>query len=88
MRIILSRTVLKEIPSLPSYIQDKLHDWIDSVETRGLAETRKVPGWHDEPLKGKRSGQRSVRLNKSYRAIYEETSAIVLTIEEVNKHKY
>ncbi|STX29298.1 Uncharacterised protein [Legionella beliardensis] len=27
-------------------------------------ETRKSPGWHDEPLKGERAGQRSIRLNK------------------------
>jgi hypothetical protein len=32
---------------------------------------RKVPGFHDEPLSGKRFGQRSLRLSKSYRAFYE-----------------
>lgn len=37
---------------------------------RGLYEVRKIPGYHDEPLKGKRTGQRSIRLNRAYRAIY------------------
>ncbi len=36
----------------------------------GLSEVRKVPGYHDEPLKGQRKGQRSIRLSRSYRAIY------------------
>ena len=27
-------------------------------------------GFHDEPLRGQRHGQRSIRLNRAYRAIY------------------
>ena len=41
--------------------------------------------------KGKRQGQRSIRLNKGYRAIYEvdESGAIhFVEIVEVNKHAY
>jgi hypothetical protein len=34
--------------------------WVDDVEERGLEEVRKIPGWHDEPLKGERKGQRSI----------------------------
>ena len=52
---------------------------------------RKLPGYHDEPLKGDRLGQRSIRLNKAYRAIYiqEKDGAInLIIIEEVNKHEY
>ena len=33
--------------------------------------TTSVPGYHDEPLKGHRAGQRSIRLSRAYRAIYE-----------------
>ena len=58
---------------------------------RGLREIRKLPGYHDEPLKGDRLGQRSIRLNKAYRAIYiqEKDGAInLIIIEEVNKHEY
>lgn len=49
---------------------EKLADWALAVETYGLEEVRKVPGYHDEPLKGKRAGQRSIRLSRAYRAIY------------------
>jgi len=52
---------------------------------------RKIPGHHDEPLKGSRRGQRSIRLSKSYRAIYQEyQSSLVIEvfINEVHKHEY
>jgi proteic killer suppression protein len=51
---------------------------------------RKRPGFHDEPLKGKRQGQRSIRLNKAYRAIYEvdPQEPHFIEVVEVNKHEY
>ena len=52
---------------------------------------RKQSGFHDEPLKGTSKGQRSVRLNIAWRAIYvEHAGACVELIEvlEVNKHAY
>jgi proteic killer suppression protein len=48
---------------------------------------RRIPGYHDEPLKGKRKSQRSVRLNRSYRLIYTESDMTILVLE-VNKHEY
>lgn len=46
-------------------------------------------GYHDEPLHGDRRGQRSVRLNRSYRAIYIELEeGQRLLVVEVNKHGY
>lgn len=57
----------------------------------GLREVRKRPGYHDEPLKGKRQGQRSIRLSRGYRAIYiiDELSKVhFVEIIEVNKHDY
>lgn len=65
--------------------------WVDAVETEGLYEIRKILGYHDEPLEGKRKGQRSIRLNKAYRAIYEiNEEGIIEFVEviEVNKHEY
>ncbi len=45
--------------------------------------------YHDEPLKGQRIGQRSIRLSKSYRAIYiEHNDDIIIEVIEVNKHEY
>ena len=41
----------KEIRKVPLHIRTKLFGWVDDVEERGLDEVRKVPGWHDEPLK-------------------------------------
>jgi proteic killer suppression protein len=52
---------------------------------------RKYKGFHDEPLKGQRKGQRSVRLSKGYRAIYQEITPgnyEIIEIIEVNKHEY
>jgi proteic killer suppression protein len=52
---------------------------------------REIKSFHDEPLKGKRSGQRSIRLNKDYRAIYvinQDGGVEILEVQEVNKHEY
>jgi len=65
--------------------------WIESVEEEGLEATRRVPSFHDEPLKGKRRGQRSIRLSRQWRAIYEiRTDGIAqfVSIEEVTPHVY
>ena len=61
------------------------------VELDGIRSTRLLPGYHDEPLKGDRKGQRSVRLSRAYRVIYEETetgNVVLVGIQEVNKHEY
>lgn len=81
---------MKDLRSLPTHIVDKLETWIDAVERDGLEEIRKIPGYHDEPLKGDRQGQRSIRLSKSYRAIYVIVKEKIqfARIEEVSKHEY
>ncbi|RUR10067.1 type II toxin-antitoxin system mRNA interferase toxin, RelE/StbE family [Legionella septentrionalis] len=87
----LTRGAQKDINKIPTYIKEKLLLWIDSVERLGISKVRTVPGYHDEPLKGDRMGQRSIRLNKAYRAIYienEQKEIIVISIIEVNKHEY
>ena len=86
-----SRRAEKEIPKVPGYIQKKLRLWVSDIESQGLSEVQKIPGYHDEPLKGVRQGQRSVRLNKAYRAIYtvkDDGKIEFLFIEEVSKHDY
>lgn len=83
--------VRKELWKIPDYIVVKLYRWVKGVEEEGILEMRKIPGFHDEPLKGSRSGTRSIRLSQSYRAIYREIETRELTlirIEEVNKHEY
>jgi toxin HigB-1 len=95
--VILSKRAQKDLKKVPIHIVRKLDGWISSVEKDGLGEVRKSPGYHDEPLKGERAGQRSIRLSRSFRAIYtvkqDETAKktqIVefVLIEEVTKHDY
>jgi toxin HigB-1 len=89
--VILSEKAKNDLKKVPAYIATKLASWIDSVSHDGLLQIRKIPGYHDEPLKGKRVGQRSIRLNKAYRAIYvidKNGTTELINIEEVNKHDY
>jgi proteic killer suppression protein len=89
--VILSENVKKELKRIPHHIQVKLLGWVDDVSNRGIREVRKTPGYHDEPLKGKRKGQRSIRLSKAYRGIYivDNTNHIaIIKVIEVNKHEY
>ncbi|MCC5015108.1 MULTISPECIES: type II toxin-antitoxin system mRNA interferase toxin, RelE/StbE family [unclassified Legionella] len=90
-QIELTKVAQKDLTKVPGYIKEKLLLWIDSVERLGIGSIRTVPGYHDEPLKGERSGQRSIRLNKAYRAIYienEQKEIVIISIIEVNKHDY
>jgi proteic killer suppression protein len=66
----ITKSALKDLKRIPIYLQEKFRAWVMAVSKAGLEETRKRPGWHDEPLLGNRKGQRSVRLNKQWRAIY------------------
>ena len=87
----LTKTAQHGLTSCPDYIASKFKYWVSLVETMGLESVRKIKGFHDEPLKGKRSGQRSVRLNKSYRAIYainRDGGVEIVEVQEVNKHEY
>lgn len=89
-RVLISKRAAKDLVHKPLHIVLKLQGWRDGVEKFGLEEMRKQPGYHDEPLKGDRKGQRSIRLSKAYRAIYRivEEKVVFVLIEEVNKHDY
>lgn len=85
----MTRFAEKQLNRLPVHIVEALEHWIEIVEQFGIYKIRMVPGYHDEPLKGQRSGQRSIRLNRSYRALYIELeNTIELRVIEVNKHEY
>lgn len=82
---------MKDLRGVPTYIAEKLQAWMDAVERIGIENVRKHPGYHDEPLKGQRKGQRSIRLSIHYRAIYRirtDSSIEFVSIEEVTKHAY
>jgi proteic killer suppression protein len=87
----ISKSAKRALKKVPGYIVDKLETWVDAVERDGLHEVRKIPGYHDEPLKGERQGQRSIRLSRDYRAIYtvkHDGEVEFASIEEVSKHDY
>ncbi len=85
-----SISVKKNLHKVPLPIKKKLFTWVAAVEEVGLSEVRKIPGYHDEPLKGDRKGQRSIRLNKQWRAIYRVINKKIefVLIEEVTPHDY
>lgn len=89
--VVVSKKAEDNLKKIPSHLVVKLMSWIELVSNEGLSRAKKIPGYHDEPLQGKRSGQRSIRLNKAYRAIYEvneKGEANFVEILEVNKHDY
>ena len=89
-RVEITRLAEKQLRKLPQHIVDNLMIWVAAVEHDGLEEVRKVPGYHDEPLKADRRSQRSIRLSRAYRAIYEikEDTVRFVSVEEVSKHEY
>lgn len=90
-RVFISKFAEKQIKKLPRQISEALFVWVESIELAGIADVRKLKGYHDEPLKGDRKGQRSARLNRSYRVIYienENKDLVLITVIEVNKHEY
>ena len=83
--------VRRKLHKLPDHVRTKLFSWAMAVELEGINSIRRLPGYHDEPLRGKRLGQRSIRLSISYRAIYEEYmdgQINIIEVIEVNKHEY
>lgn len=87
----LARDAQKDLRKAPAPIVGKFRAWVDDVEHNGLQQARKRPGYHDEPLRGQRAGQRSVRLNQAWRAIYEvraDGALAIVQVQEVNKHDY
>jgi proteic killer suppression protein len=89
--VVLSRPAQKDLARVPAHVAQKLMLWAEAVRNDGLEEVRRIPGYHDEPLHGRRQGQRSLRLSRSYRAIYVvriSGEAELVSVEEVTKHAY
>lgn len=88
-KVILHKRAQKQLKKLPAHIVTNLEVWMQTVEEAGIFETRKLSGYHDEPLSGSRKGQRSFRLSKAYRGFYiEHNDKIVIENIEVNKYEY
>lgn len=89
--VVIKKKLLSDLKKFPKHIIAKLTSWINAVGHDGLSEVRKIAGYHDEPLQGDRKGQRSIRLSKSYRAIYVIDKAgqmEIVEIIEASKHDY
>ena len=89
--VLLASRALEQLRKLPRHVIQKLLEWVDAVETLGVHEVRKIPGYYDEPLRGQRAGQRSIRLSRAYRAIDVVTTrgdVELVHVEEVSKHDY
>jgi proteic killer suppression protein len=79
----------KQLKRVPKFIEERALTWIAMVEASGIQKASKSNGVHDEPLQGKRWGQRSIRLNRSYRLIYKVIEDYVhIELLEVHKHDY
>lgn len=86
----LSSLTKKQLKRLPLYIVVSFQNWVEDVEERGLEEVRKIPGYHDEPLRGELRGLRSIRLSRAYRAYYRviDGSVRFVRVERIDKHEY
>ena len=90
-QVIWNKSVERQLDRVPETIARKFRMWVALVEESGIREVRKHKGFHDEPLKGKYEGRRSIRLNRAYRAIYFEAAGKeveCLEVLEINKHEY
>ena len=90
-RVVLTDQAKKDLRKLPEGVRWKFEFWVKQVTLSGIAQVRKIPGFHDEPLKGDLQGQRSIRLSRSYRAFYRVFKDHVIqlvSVEEINKHDY
>lgn len=94
-KVVITKGAERDIKKAPLQIARNLKTWVELVNTEGLDNVRRIPGYHDEPLRGKRRGQRSIRLNIAYRALYtiekdESGDDVVkfVSIFEVTKHEY
>jgi proteic killer suppression protein len=89
--VVISTAARKDLRKCPTHIVRNLMVWVGSVQATGLEATRRLPGYHDEPLKGQWKGYRSVRLSQAYRAIYsvrDDGTIEFAQVETVNKHRY
>jgi proteic killer suppression protein len=89
--VILSNSAKKGLAKCPIHVVRKFYIWKGSIEYLGLREIRKLPGYHDEPLRGAREGYRSIRLSRGWRAFYfikPGNQIEIIEVVEVSKHAY
>lgn len=90
MNVAVTKRAEKSLIRVPRHVAVNFLLWKQEVEHHGVETVQRIAGYHDEPLKGKLYGVRSVRLGVGYRAYYRVVKGEVrtLVVEEVNKHDY
>jgi len=86
-----SKRAERSLQKAPRQVAAKFLYWKRQVEEHGLETVMKIPGYHDEGLRGKLRGRvRSVRMALGFRAFYRVVGATVkcVLVEEVNRHDY
>ncbi len=68
-------------------IENKYNIWLNLIERDGIECHQKHKGFKFEKLSGKRENQYSIRLNKSWRVIFEIKEDYIYIIEITN-HEY
>jgi addiction module RelE/StbE family toxin len=89
--VTLSKVSIKNLNKIPRNILILFELWVEILETDGVEEMQKMKGYRDHALKGKRNGQRSSSLNRSWRIIYtlnHTRMEVKVHILEVNHHDY
>ena len=89
--VTVAASAAKDLKRCPLPIRQKLFVWLASVESIGLEQVRRQPGRHDELLKGQWRGQRSICLNRQWRANYVlllDGSVDFCEVREVTPHDY
>ena len=83
------RRIAKICRKLPEAVAKKYELWKDIIFRHGPEKLKEFPGFHDENLKGERTGQRSSRLSLHYRVIYTvERDIVTVLVLEITPHKY
>lgn len=82
--------IKKHLKKTPKQVIQRLQRWSLYIESIGLIQTRKIPGLHDEPLKGQWKGYRSIRLGHQWRAIYKlhKNTRFIVKLKEITPHEY
>ncbi len=83
------RSIAGTCRKIPPQVVKKYELWKNIVFRHGPEKLKEFPGFHDEPLKGDRDGQRSSRLNLQYRIIYSvEREIVTVFVLDITPHKY
>lgn len=87
----IAKTAIKQLKKSPMQVQFKFNAWVKMVSENGLENVRHISGFHDEGLKGKLKGIRSIRLNDQWRAFYiigNDDEINFIEVSEVTPHAY